>query len=90
MKMSYNKTTFVMYDLENPEIWKMFKLFAMQATKYRDRYSARAIFHRIRWETMVSGKGDFKVNNNWSKYYAEKFMRLYPDHDGFFSTRRKS
>lgn len=86
-EMSYNFRRFQIYDKANPEVWQMFEFFALEAAKSTKRYSSRAIFHRIRWETMVSGDGEFKINNNWSKYYALKFMAAHPQHSGFFQTR---
>jgi hypothetical protein len=55
-------------------------------------YSAKAIFERIRWETDeadVDGKSSFKLNNNYTAWYARKFMERYPEYDGFFRTRKQ-
>jgi hypothetical protein len=53
-----------------------------------DRYSARAILHRIRWHYQIE-RGDihFKVNNNYSARLARWFLKHYPSLDGFFETR---
>ena len=88
--MSYNQKDFNYYDAENPEVWELFERFALEAAQYRGNYSANAIFQRIRWETMIQKKGSFKVNNNWSKHYAHKFMVKYPQYVGFFRTRQSS
>lgn len=86
----YDALTFKEYDAENPNIWDKFEYFAMVASTHRSTYSARAVFHRIRWETMISGGKDFKVNNNWSQEYAKKFMRLHPELPNFFKVRERS
>lgn len=79
------------FHLEHPEVWSLF----IQFTKDRisrgfSHYSARAIFHRIRWETAVPeyelGKG-FKMNDHHSPFYSRWFMEAYPRHDGFFRIR---
>jgi hypothetical protein len=45
------------------------------------------VFHRVRWETMVSGGDDYKIDDGWISHYARKFMRLHRQHEGFFRTR---
>ena len=50
-------------------------------------YSAKAIFHRIRWESMISGEGDYKIDDGWISHYARKFIDDFPQHSGFFKTR---
>jgi len=55
-----------------------------------NRYSADAILHRIRWHMQIERReGDFKANNNWTSDLARQFMQLYPQHKGFFETRRR-
>ena len=75
----------------NPAVYRIFKKFAFEAiNKGRQHLGARMIWNRIRWYTSVetcAGDG-FKLNNNHSPYYARMFMRDYPQHDGFFRTRR--
>ncbi len=47
-------------------------------------YSVNAIFERIRWEIDAGGDGisTFKLNNNYRAFYARRFHRMYPEHDG--------
>ena len=79
---------------DNPEVWDLFVRF----TKNRiDRgfanYSVKAIFERIRWEVDgVGGKdqASFKLNNNYPAFYARRFMKMYPEHEGFFRTREQT
>lgn len=53
-----------------------------------ERYSARAVIHRIRWHHHIEkGDREFKCNNNWTPALARWFMQKYPQHDGFFETR---
>ena len=53
-----------------------------------DKYSARAVLHRIRWHFHIErGHREFKCNNNWTPEMARWFMRKHPHHDGFFETR---
>ena len=88
---------FVQFDNDHPVIWELFRRFTLEAiASGRQRFSARAIFHRIRWETMIKPTGDIlnpdtgkpiKLNNNWSPYYARKFLDEFPRARGFFRLR---
>lgn len=52
-------------------------------------YSADAILHRIRWHFHVDkGDREFKCNNNWTAALARDFMNTFPQHAGFFRTRK--
>ena len=79
---------------EHPEVWDLFVRFTQEKINRRfGHYSARGIFHRIRWETeqptYTEGR-EFKLNDHCSPFYARRFMRMYPQHDGFFRTRRQT
>jgi hypothetical protein len=82
---------FIKYDQDFPQIWRSFKNYTFRTIdKGFENYSARAIFHIIRWQTGINAefpKG-FKVNNNYSPYYARKFMRMFPKYEGFFRNRK--
>ena len=49
MHGKWTKENFQKHDAANPHIYDMFKSFALQAAIYKNRYSAKSIFHRIRW-----------------------------------------
>ncbi len=79
---------------KHPKVKGLFALFTREiiARGFR-HYSASAIFERIRWETDqadVSGKSMFKLNNNYSPWFARKFMKENPQFDGFFRTRERT
>lgn len=79
---------FRQYHKDNPEVWALFVRFAQELKAAGvTRYSSQGIFHRIRWETVLKSKGDFKVNNTFSPDYARKLMEEYPEFLGFFETR---
>ena len=79
------------YHAENPEVYEYFKRFALVVTQRRDVYSAKCIFHRVRWETMISGGLDdeHKIDDGWISHYARMFMEDFPEHEGFFKTRNR-
>jgi len=84
---------FDQYDRANPGIYELFKRFTFRMIRAgRPHYSARAIIHRIRWHTDLRAQGDdgFKINNDYSPFYARKFEREFPAHEGFFEKRRSA
>ena len=87
MHGKWTKENFNEYHKNHPEIYDLFVKFTNMATQRKKYYSAKAIFHRIRWETMISGEGDYKIDDGWISHYARKFMDDFPQHSGFFQTR---
>ncbi len=76
---------------QHPEVWDSFADFTfMLIRRGFQNYSVKAVFERVRWEKDMGGDGktQFKINNNYAPYYARRFMRMYPEHDGFFRTRK--
>jgi hypothetical protein len=81
---------FAAIDADNPEIWRLFQEFTFHMIYRRfSHYSAAAVMHRVRWETAtpLEDGSAFKVNNNWTPFYARKFHAKYPAHAGFFRNR---
>ena len=83
-------TDFESYDAEHPEIWRQFRgLTFGLINKGTRHYGAKAIFEIIRYHRIIEyGEGDFKLNNNYTAYFARKFMQKYPAYRGFFETRK--
>jgi len=71
------------------EIAALFEHYALEVIGAGiTRYSARAIFHRLRWfEVVERGNRDFKINNNLSAGLARWFMKKHPEHGQFFEIR---
>jgi len=48
----------------------------------------KMIFERLRWLWAMQTKGeDYKLNNNYTAFYARKVMEDHPQLQGFFRTR---
>lgn len=81
----------IRFHRENPRVWELFVRFTFEVIERGfSRYSAYAVFERIRWETDEAdydGRSTFKLNNNYRPYYARWFMARYPEHQGFFKLR---
>ena len=90
MNGKWTKENFIQHDNNNPEIYEKFVKFALQVASVRDYYSAKNIFHRIRWETAIEEKeSDFKIDDGWISHYARKFMDEYPKYNGLFKIRNR-
>jgi hypothetical protein len=82
--------SFAEFDRDHPEVWRLFERFAFEAIQRGHRHhSADAILHVVRWETDANAHGKpYKVNNNFTPYFARKFQRAHPQHAGFFRNRK--
>ena len=74
-----------------PEIVDLFERLALKiAGQGWSRYSARGIFHRIRWHFQIDkGNRSFKCNNNWTAELARWFLTKHPEHPEFFELRER-
>ncbi len=79
---------------QHPDVWDLFTQFTFDRIHRGFRhYSVNAIFERIRWEVDNAGgdgKAQFKLNNNYRAFYARRFMKMHPQHEGFFRTREQT
>ena len=87
---NFNSESFEEFNDEHPEVYEGFKRFALKAMGFRKHYSADAVLHALRWETMIESGEEFKINNNWSSFYARKFMKECPSYEGFFRLRTQT
>jgi len=68
------------FDRDNPQVWEMFTRYAqILVERGYQTLSSKLIFERIRWETAITTTEDFKMNNNYTAYYARKWNRLFPE-----------
>tara|TARA_B100001057_G_scaffold35947_1_gene32528 strand:+ start:9848 stop:10180 length:333 start_codon:yes stop_codon:yes gene_type:complete len=89
--MSRWAAKFEQFHADNPEIYDLVKKYTFDVIRSGKKHiGINSIFERIRWYTDVETRSDcdFKINQNFTPYYARLFMSDHPQHDGFFSTRR--
>ncbi len=81
---------FETFDRENPKVWELFDRYAHELLeKGITHWSADNILHKIRFETAIeTNDPNYKINNNYSAFYARKFVRIYPIHKDFFEFRK--
>lgn len=82
------------FHTEHPEIWDLFVKFTLEliGRGFKNYSAQHGVFAQIRWHTDkpdVDGQSTFKINNNYSAFYARAFMKAYPEHAGFFRTREQ-
>lgn len=75
---------FMEYHKQNPRIWKEFQKYALQVAQSKKSFGAKAVMERIRWDAEIERKGEFKVSNNFTAYYARLFAAKYPEHKNLF------
>ena len=74
---------------ENHRVWELFVKFSLQKmAEGFEHYGAKAVMERVRWETEAArpGGGEYKMNNNHTRFYAERFNKIW--REGFFRSRR--
>jgi len=90
MNGKWSQDNFELHHQTNPQIYDMFVEFALQVASRREYYSAKNIFHRIRWETMIEeSASQFKIDDGWISHYARKFASEYPDNKDLFKFRNR-
>ena len=84
-----NEAQWLRFHRKNPEIYRLFRKFALQAMDAKfTQYSARAIVDRIRWHVEIETRGShYKIANSSIAYYARMFMMESSRYEGFFRTR---
>lgn len=83
---------FEIFDRENPHVFQMFIKYARQAkARGYERFSAKAVFERLRWYMAFETESNdqFKLNNSFTAYYARKAIAEFPEFEGFFELRER-
>ena len=81
---------FEKFDAENPRVWYAFRAVTLRMINSGfEHYGAKAIWEYIRFNFAMETKGEFKLNNNYTAFYARKFEREFPEHKGFFELRKR-
>ncbi len=82
---------FIAFDQNNPLVWSLYQRFALEMIALNhEHYSSDAVLHRVRWETAMQtvDVGRWKIDNNYTAFYARKFHAVYPEYGDFFRLRR--
>ena len=75
----------------NPQVYRVIVLLANKTLKKgHRRWSMKGIFEVIRWNSAIkTSSGEiWKLNNDFTAFYARKVMAANPKLDGFFELRQ--
>lgn len=80
--------SFTQYDRENPHFWVLFRSITLEYIHSgRPRISSKLICEEIRWHYFKGGSEHLKMNNNYTAWYARKFLLEFPQYAGFFNLK---
>lgn len=82
---------FWQFHCENPHVYDLLvKLARDVKARGKGSYGMKAIYERARWfYNIEKGDREFKLNNNFTAYYARLIMENEPDLQDFFETRKQ-
>ena len=81
---------FMAFHGDNPQVYKALTRFAREwKGAGKDRIGVKCLYERVRWELSLSTTGEFKLNNNYTAFYARLIMAQEPDLKNLFTTRRQ-
>jgi len=81
---------FERFDAENPQVWERLVELMFEMQDYRNmmhRWSVKAAFEVMRYESLRTNQGDFKLPNDFTSRYARKLLENYPHFEGFIEIR---
>ena len=79
---------FLSFHADNPHVYVELTRMARQlASRGIKRYGIKALIEVLRWKSIKTTGEDYKINNNFTAYYARLIMEEEPDLDGFFKIR---
>jgi len=77
------------FHVENPEVYDELKNLALKMKRTgRKHYGMKGLFEVLRWHrALETTDEEFKLNNNYTAFYARMLMKRLPELEGFFSLR---
>ena len=85
------KKRFEEFHHKNPDVYRRLVKMALElASRGYQTYGMKGLFEVLRWEEALRTNGSvFKLDNNFTAYYARRIMLVEPRLKGFFKTRGK-
>lgn len=81
---------FETFNRDNPKVYVVLVRLAREwvARTGRPKLGIKTLYERTRWEiALATNDPDFKLNNNFTAYYARLIQEQEPDLDGMFDLR---
>lgn len=84
------ESDFINFHNDNPIVYLDLLGLAMELSRHGHRkIGMKMLFEVLRWRSMLRTTGDrFKLNNNYTAYYARLIEHRVPEMRGVFDTRR--
>jgi hypothetical protein len=81
---------FIEYHAKYPKVYEYYKgVIAQLINRGFKKYSSDGVLHIVRFTKHDEIKKDgFKVNNNYTPYYARLYESEHPELKGFFAMRK--
>lgn len=76
---------------ENPEVFKLFEKFALQAANRQRQFGMKALAEKVRWEAMMKWDKDeegFRINNSHTAYIGRMLVEKHPHLAQFIEFRK--
>jgi hypothetical protein len=83
---------FLDFHEKNPQVYKVLLMLAREAVRRgRTKIGMKMLYERARWEFFLGTAGDdeYKLNNNYTAFYARLIMRENQDLRDVFETRQQ-
>lgn len=81
---------FEQFHTENPRVYTTLVRLAREWINRtgRQKLGIKTLYERARWEiALATSDPDYRLNNNYTAYYARLIMHQEPDLDGMFDLR---
>lgn len=72
---------------ENPMAYTLFDRYALEMASTGQKFGAKLIAERVRWECRLRKVGEFLWNNNHTKYVSMRWRRENPKYAHLVSVR---
>lgn len=84
------EAAFIEFHDANPAVYAELEKYCAEITADgHKRIGIDLLFGRLRWESFIRTHGDYyKINSNFSPYYARMLMRRHPEWEGLFEIRK--
>lgn len=69
---------FEAFHRSNPDVYKIYKIMALEQCERGNKVASSHLIERIRWEYGI------KIPNNTKPYYSRRFVRDYPQYIDLF------
>ncbi len=83
------RTEFEKWFEENRGIYRLFERYAQRMANIGQRFGAKFLAERVRWECAVTGRTDsYKINTNLIAYIARRLVQDHPELEKFLRFRK--